>query len=77
MDSTGPQKFPKSYFKSQWKFFHFRQIHFMLALIWDRAPTLFEWIIDEILLNRTLLDLTAICKQIGIQLPGHFEHDKS
>lgn len=77
MDSTGPQKFPKSYFKSQCKFFHFSQIHFMLVSIWNTARTLFEWIIDEILLNRTLLDLTAVCKQIGIQLLGHFEHDKS
>lgn len=76
MDSPSLQNFPKSYFKSQCKFFHFRKIHFTLALIWDRAPALCEWIIDEILLNRTLLDLTAIWKQIGTQLLGHFEHNK-
>lgn len=46
----------------------------MLALVLGRAPALCEWIIDENLLNRTLSDLTATCKQIGTQLLHHFEH---
>lgn len=48
----------------------------MLALTWDRAPALCEWIINEILLNRTLSDLTATGKRIGVQLLRHFEHNK-
>lgn len=41
--------------ETQCKFVRLRQIRFILALIWDRAPGLCEWIIDEILLNRTLI----------------------